>query len=369
MIPQIQPWIDDSEWQEVKRVMESTYLTENKVTEEFEAGIKALTGAKHAIAVCNGTAALYCILKALDIGHGDEVIVPNMTFVASSNAVIMAGAKPVFCPVRADTLCIDVEAAAALVNDKTKGIMPVHLYGQSADMDAVLAFAKRFELKVIEDAAQAIGVEFNDRHVGYDGEAGAISFYGNKTITCGEGGIILTDCDTVAQTCRRLKNHGRSRRGTFIHEHIGFNFSMTEMQAAIGVAQLRKLPAIIQRKQQIYEAYMAGLADVTELQPIVIDPRCKPVHWFTSFFAENRAQLADYLAHRGIQTRLFFCPLHLQPCYQDWVDPSMTYPVSTSAYERGISLPSSYILTDEELDFIIAEIHQFYQLGEQLKSA
>ena len=369
MIPQIQPWIDDSEWQEVKRVMESTYLTENQVTEEFEAGIKALTGAKHAIAVCNGTAALYCILKALNIGHGDEVIVPNLTFVASSNAVIMAGAKPVFCPVRADTLCIDLEAAAALVNDRTKGIMPVHLYGQSADMDAVLAFAKRFELKVIEDAAQAIGVEFNDRHVGYYGDAGAFSFYGNKTITCGEGGIILSDCDIIAQTCRRLKNHGRSRRGTFVHEHIGFNFSMTEMQAAIGVAQLRKLPAIIKRKQQIYEAYMAGLADLPELKPIFMDPRCKPVHWFTSFLTENRAQLADYLANRGIQTRLFFCPLHLQPCYQDWIDPSMSYPVSTSAYEQGISLPSSYSLTDEELDFIIAEIHQFYQLCERLESA
>jgi perosamine synthetase len=183
MIPQIQPWIDDSEWQEVKRVMESTYLTENTVTDEFEAGIKALTGAKHAIAVFNGTAALYCILKALDIGHGDEVIVPNLTFVASSNAVIMAGAKPVFCPIRADTLCIDVEAAASLINDKTRAIMPVHLYGQSADMEAVLAFAKRFGLKVIEDAAQAIGVEFNDRHVGYAGDAGAFSFYGNKTIT------------------------------------------------------------------------------------------------------------------------------------------------------------------------------------------
>jgi len=369
MIPQIQPWIDDSEWLEVKRVMESTYLTENKVTEEFEAGIKALTGAKHTIAVCNGTAALYCILKALDIGHGDEVIVPNLTFVASSNAVIMAGAKPVFCPVRADTLCIDVEAAVSLVNHKTKAIMPVHLYGQSADMDAVLAFAKRFELKVIEDAAQAMGVEFNDRHVGYYGDAGAISFYGNKTITCGEGGIILTDSDTIAQTCGRLKNHGRSRRGTFVHEDIGFNFSMTEMQAAIGVAQMRKLPAIIERKQQIYDAYMARLADVPQLQPMFIDPRCKPVHWFTSFYAENRHELADYLANQGIQTRLFFCPLHLQPCYQDWTDPSMTYPVSTSAYERGISLPSSYSLTDEELDFIIAKIHQFYQLCEQLESA
>ena len=361
MIPQIQPWIDDSEWQEVKRVMDSTYLTENKVTEQFESSLKAVTGAEHAIAVFNGTVALYCILKALHIGYGDEVIVPNLTFVASSNAVIMADAKPVFCPVRADTLCIDVEAAATMVNDKTKAIMPVHLYGQSADIDAVLDFAKRFDLKVVEDAAQAIGVEFNDRHVGYYGDAGAISFYGNKTITCGEGGVILTDNDAIAETCRRLKNHGRSRRGTFIHEQIGFNFAMTEMQAAVGVSQVRKLPAIIERKQQIHEAYMSRLADIPQLKPLFIDPRCKPVHWFTSFYAENRHELADYLAKQGIQTRLFFCPLHLQPCYEGWGDPRMDYSVSTSAYERGISLPSSYSLTTQELDLVITEIHRFYQ--------
>ncbi|MEA5498094.1 DegT/DnrJ/EryC1/StrS family aminotransferase [Limnoraphis robusta Tam1] len=369
MIPQIQPWIDDSEWLEVKKVMESTYLTENQVTAEFEAQIQDLTGAKHAIAVCNGTAALYCILKALDIGQADEVLVPNMTFVASSNAVIMAGAKPIFCPVKADTLCIDVEAAAKLVNENTKGIMPVHLYGQSADMEAVLAFAEQFNLKVIEDAAQAIGVKFNGRHVGYYGDAGAFSFYGNKTITCGEGGIITTDSDIIAQTCRRLKNHGRSRRGTFVHEHIGFNFSMTEMQAAVGIAQLRKLPAIIERKRQIHEAYMAGLADVTQLKPFLIDERCEPVYWFTSFYAENRAELADYLKNQGIQTRILFCPLHLQPCYEGWADPSVDYSVSISAYETGLSLPSSYILTDEELDYIIAQIHQFYQSREQAESA
>lgn len=369
MIPQIQPWIDDSEWQEVKQVLESTYLTENKVTAKFEAQIKTLTGAKHAIAVCNGTAALYCGLKALGIGHGDEVIVPNFTFVASSNAVIMAGAIPIFCPVRADTLCIDVDAAAALVNEKTKAIMPVHIYGQSADLEAVLAFSKKFDLKVIEDAAQAIGVEFNERHVGYHGDVGAFSFYGNKTITCGEGGIILTESDSIAESCRRLKNHGRSRRGTFVHEEIGFNFAMTEMQAAVGIAQLRKLPGIIERKRQINQAYHDGLADVTQLQPFVIDPRCKPVHWFTSFYAENREKLAEYLADQGIQTRLFFCPLHLQPCYKDWTDPKMTYPVSTSAYEQGISFPSSYSLTDEEQDFIITKICQFYQLHSQGESA
>ena len=369
MIPQIQPWIDDSEWQEVKRVMESTYLTENKVTEKFESDIRALRGAKHAIAVFNGTVALYCILKALNIGHGDEVIVPNLTFVASSNAVIMAGAKPIFCPVKADTLCIDVKAAETLINEKTKAIMPVHLYGQSADMEAVMVLAENFDLKVVEDAAQAIGVEFNGRHVGYYGDGGAISFYGNKTITCGEGGIILTESDTIAQVCRRLKNHGRSHRGTFVHEHIGFNFSMTEMQAAVGVAQLKKLPAIIERKQQIYDAYMAGFADLPQLEPFFIDPRCKPVHWFTSFYAENRVELGNYLSNQGIQTRILFCPLHLQPCYEGWADPRFDYSVSTSAYERGISLPSSYILTDEELNFIIAQVHQFYKSYNQAESA
>lgn len=368
MIPQIQPWIDDAEWQEVKKVIESTYLTENKVTAKFEAEIQALTGAKHAIAVCNGTAALYCALKALDIGHGDEVIVPNFTFVASSNAVIMAGAKPVFCPVKADTLCIDVDAAVALVNDNTKAIMPVHIYGQSADLDAVLAFAKQFNLKVIEDAAQAIGVEFNNRHVGYYGDAGAFSFYGNKTITCGEGGVILTNNDLTAQTCRRLKNHGRSRRGTFVHEEIGFNFAMTEMQAAVGIAQLGKLSAIIERKKQIHQAYYANLADIPQLRPLFIDPRCKPVHWFTSFYAENREKLAEYLADQGIQTRLFFCPLHLQPCYEGWSEPQMTYAVSAAAYKQGISLPSAYSLTDEEQDLIITKIRQFYQLYERGES-
>lgn len=360
MIPQIEPWIDNSELEEVKRVIESTYLTENKITQEFEAGLRELTGAKHAIAVCNGTAALYCGLKALGVGFGDEVIVPDLTFVASSNAVIMTGAKPVFCEIQKDSLLIDVEAAEALVTERTKAIMPVHLYGQSADLGKVIEFASRHNLRVIEDAAQAIGVKYKDAHVGLQGDVSGISFYGNKTITCGEGGVILTNSDEIAQTCRRLKNHGRDRRGTFVHEHIGFNFSMTEMQAAIGVSQLRKLPEIIRRKQEIYDTYAAGLKDIPQLQITPVDPRCQPVHWFTSFYTDDRAELADYLAENGIQTRQFFCPLHLQPCYREWVDPEQDYPITTQAYERGISLPSAYGLKPEEQDYVIEKIHQFY---------
>lgn len=360
MIPQIEPWIDGDELEAVKRVIDSTYLTENKITAEFEEGLRNLTGSRNAIATSNGTTALYCGLKALNIGYGDEVIVPNLTFVASSNSVIMAGAKPIFCEIRKDTLCIDVEAAAKLVTEKTKAIMPVHLYGQSADMDAVEKFANQYNLKIIEDAAQAIGVKFKGEYVGLRGDMSAISFYGNKTITCGEGGIILTQNDDIAQGCRRLKNHGRDHRGTFVHEHIGFNFSMTELQAAIGVSQLKKLPKIIRRKQEICDIYQRELADIPQLEFPFVDERCSPVYWFTSCYAENRSELETYLLNHGIQTRRFFCPLHWQPCYKDLVNNRVDYPISVEAYEKGISLPSAYLLKPEEQEFVIEKMRKFY---------
>ncbi|MBN3939821.1 DegT/DnrJ/EryC1/StrS aminotransferase family protein [Nostoc sp. NMS9] len=360
MIPQIEPWIDEKELDQLKRVIDSTYLTENKITAEFEEGIKQLTQSKYSIATSNGTTALYCGLKALNIGYGDEVIVPNLTFAASSNAVIMAGAKPVFCEIKEETLCIDVEAAAALVTERTKAIMPVHLYGQSADMVAVEEFAHKFNLKVIEDAAQGIGVKFKGEQVGLRGDVSAISFSGNKTITCGEGGIILTQSDTIAQACRRLKTQGRDHRGTFVHEHIGFNFSITELQAAIGIAQLKKLPEIIRRKQEIYDTYSKGLRDIPQLQLLPVDERCEPVYWFTSYYAENRDELENYLLNNEIQTRGFFYPLHMQPCYKDFVKPNVEYPISTKAYEQGISLPSAYGLKPEQQAYVIEKIRQFY---------
>lgn len=361
MINQIEPWIDEVELEQLKRVVKSTYVVEHDLTCEFEEKIKELTKSRFAVSMTNGTAALYCCLKSLGIGPGDEVIVPNFTFIASANAVIMAGATPVFCEVLPTTFCIDLNRAEALVTPKTKALIPVHIYGQSADMDGVMQFAKKYRLKVVEDAAQGVGVKFKDKHVGTFGELGILSFYGNKTITCGEGGVVLTDNEELARACYRLKNHGRDRKGVFVHETIGFNFAFTEMQAAIGIAQLSKLNAISKKKAEIHDRYVVGLASISkDLEPVFIDQRCTPVFWFTSFLSDKNEALAAHLRSFEIQTRRFFYPLHQQPCYQNVVNTRGDFSVSESIYRRGISLPSAYSLSETDQSLVIEKILGFY---------
>jgi perosamine synthetase len=355
IINQIQPWINEKEKIQLDRVVRSTFLTEASLTKEFEELTKKLTKAKYAITITNGTLALYCCLKALGIGPGDEVIVPNITFIASANAVIMAGGKPVFCEVEEKTYCIDIEWAERLISSRTKAIMPVHLYGLSADMMKVKEFANCHNIKIIEDAAQGVGVKFNNQHVGTFGDCGVLSYYGNKTITCGEGGMILTNNEDFAKKIYRLKNHGRDQKGTFIHEHIGFNFSFTEMQAAIGIAQMHKLPKIIQKKQKINQRYLTELKLNSDMKHSYIDDRCKPVYWFTSVLVQNATVIEDELKKVGIQTRRFFYPLHLQPCYKKTLDIVHKYPISEKIYNKGLSLPSSYQLTNKDQSKVISK--------------
>jgi perosamine synthetase len=362
-IVQIEPWVDESELRELTRVIDSTFLVEHELTREFESMTAQLTGAKHAVAVCNGTMALFTCLKAMGIGPGDEVIVPNFTFIASANAVILAGAAPVLCEVREDTFCIDIGRAEKLVTGRTKAVMPVHLYGQSADMPELMAFAQRHGLQVLEDAAEGIGVRYDGRHVGTFGEMGILSYYGNKTVTCGEGGIVLTNDDDLAKAAYRIKNYGRDRKGTYIHETIGFNFSFTDLQAAVGVAQMKKLPAIINKKRNIHDRYVHELHHVERFRPVFVDPRCEPVFWFTSFLCENPDALSSFLHEQSIQTRRFFLPLHQQPCYADGKYIAVTggdFRISESIYRQGISLPSSYRLTDDEQSYVIEQIRRFY---------
>lgn len=362
-IVQIEPWIDEAELRELQRVISSTFLAEHELTREFEAQIARLTGSRHAIAVCNGSMALYVCLKATGIGPGDEVIVPNLTFITSANAVILAGATPVLCEVREDTFCIDVERAERLLTRRTRAIMPVQLYGQCANMYAVSRFAQENELMVIEDAAEGIGVKFEGRHAGTFGDIGMLSFGSNQTVTCGQGGIVLTDSDKLAKFAYRLKNYGRDQKNTFVHASIGFNFAFSDLQAAIGLAQLKKMDRIIARKQQIHDEYVRGLSGVPGVEPIHVDPRCEPVFWFTSFLCDDAEKLSAWLSTQKIQTRRLFCPLHLQPCYADRQQISILdedFEVSERIYRRGISLPSSYRLTPQEQAFVIDQIRTFY---------
>lgn len=359
-IIQIYPWIDQAEMKQLERVIASTFLTEHKLTKEFEAMVANYTKSKYVVATNNGSSALYTGLFALGVGKGDEVIVPNFTFVASCNAILLTGAKPVFCEVDENTFCIDPSKIEELITPRTKAIMPVHIYGQSADMTAIMKIARKHNLKVIEDAAQAIGVQWEGEHIGLQSDVATISFYGNKTITCGEGGVVMTQDKEIAEKVYRLKNHGRPKRGTFIHDEVGFNFSITEMQAAIGIAQMNKLPAIIEKKQRIADKYAAELSGIKDFQPVMIDERCSPVYWFTSFLTPYRNELEAYMKEQKVQTRKFFCPLHHQPCYADVIDPNAAFPISEKIYNQGISLPSAYGLTDEEQDYVIDRIKMFF---------
>jgi len=362
-INQIEPFIDNTELEYLTKVVKSTFVTEHHLTKEFEDLFKDYTSSKYVIAYTNGTLALYAILKSLDIGPGDEVIVPDLTFIATANAVILSGATPILCDIETENLGFDLNHAKKLITNKTKAMIPVHLYGLSCKLDQISKFCNENNLLLIEDAAQGVGVKYNKKHVGTFGIAGILSFYGNKTMTCGEGGLILTDDEEIAQKCYRLKNHGRDIKGIFTHEHIGFNFSFTEMQAAVGIAQFKKLDKIIGKKESLFQKYYNGLKNIEKIKLMNIPNNVNPVHWFTNIFVSDVDDLSKYLYDNKIGTRRFFYPLHLQPCYQHFSQDlnSDNFKNSFKSYNTALSLPSLYSLSDDNQDYIIEKIKRYYE--------
>jgi perosamine synthetase len=353
----LEPWINSSELEQLNKVIESTYVTEGPLTKEFEAILKDFTGSKHAIAMANGTLAIFAALKALGLGPGDEVIVPNLTFVATANAVILAGATPIFCDIRCNNFAIDLKHSENLITKNTKAIIPVHLYGKTANMNAINQFAKKHNLYVVEDAAQGVGVFFEGKHTGTMSNVGILSFYGNKTITTGEGGVCLTNDDELAKKLYQLKNHGRLKKGTFIHETIGFNLSFSDLQAAVGVAQLKKLKKIIKRRFDIFHLYKSFFDG--EVQLVEYNEKNGEMPWVNSIRIPEPANLENYLREEGIVARRFFYPLDLQPCYKGTNYIKEGYHRSHCVYDNHLSIPSSYTLTEENIKFISEKILQY----------
>ena len=354
--PIMEPYLGGNELAYVTECVETNWISsQGKFVDQFENAISTYVGAPYAVAVSNGTVALHLALEAFEIGQGDEVIVPDLTFAASVNSILHAGATPVLVDICEDTWSIDPTAIEDAITEDTKAIMPVHLYGQPCDMDRISAIAKKYDLRVIEDAAEAIGSTHRGEPVGAIGDAGCFSFFGNKTVTTGEGGIVLFKDEQVYQRAVQLRDHGMSPSKRYWHEYVGYNYRMTNLQAAVGVAQMERIDEIIERKIEIGELYKKNLNTVDGITlPVEIDDRTN-THWlFTALidkeFGINRHELIGKMKQNGIDLRPVFYPLHEMPVYKEYGRGS--YDQATKIAYHGISFPSSLTLSDKDIEEI-----------------
>ena len=361
MIPVAEPSLGKEELKNVVEAIKSGWISsKGKFIEVFEQKFANYCGRKYGVATSNGTVALHLALKALKICKGDEVIVPDLTFIAVANSVIYCTAKPVFVDSHPDYWCINPEKVEEKITKRTKAIIPVHLYGHPCDMDAIVDLAEDRGLYVIEDAAEAHGAEYKGRKVGSFGDIGCFSFYGNKIITTGEGGMCLTDNEELAEKMRILRDHGMNQNKRYWFDVIGFNYRMTNLQAAIGVAQLKKLDEFIEKKRKIAMRYFEGLNELEGRKLIKLHPEmpwAKCVYWMYSILVEdkfgiNRDNLTKKLEEKGIDTRPFFYPIHVMPPHKN----NDKFSVAEEISSKGINLPSAINLKEEEIEKIVREI-------------
>lgn len=325
---------------------------------KFEQAFAEFCEVPFAVSCMNGTVALHLALIGLGIGPGDEVIVPALTFVSTANAVVHAGATPVFADVDPYHWGLDPEEVARKITARTKAIIVVHLYGHPADLDPLVRLCEARGIDLIEDAAEAHGARYKGRRVGSIGRVGTFSFYGNKIMTTGEGGMITTSDPAIAERMQMYKNHGNDPTRRYWHKVIGYNYRMTNLQAALGLAQVERFPEILKTKQRIATAYKAGLADLPLLQQSPQD-WADPVHWMTCALAEGAsphtsAEIRAALGHRGIETRPFFAPIpRLLPYLSN-----ERFPVSERLAEQGMNLPSGPKLDLSAVDQVVAALRE-----------
>lgn len=359
MIPIAEPMIGEEELNNVIEVVKSGWVSSRgEFILEFEKLFAEYCGRKFGIATSNGTVALHLAETALGIGKDDEVIVPTLTFIATANTVAHTNAKPIFVDSHLDYWCIDPEKIEEAITPKTKAIIPVHLYGHPCDMDAIISIAKKYNLYIIEDAAEAHGAEYKEKKVGSFGDISCFSFYGNKIITTGEGGMCLTDDEELARKMKILRDHGMNPNKKYWHDIIGFNYRMTNMQAAVGVAQLKKINIFIERKREIAQWYADALKEMKDKEIIKLHPEmpwAKCVFWLYSVIIKDdfdREKLIKSLNEQSIDTRPFFYPIHTFNLYQN----NSKLFVAEQLSKNGISLPSSVKIQKEDVDEIVGKL-------------
>jgi perosamine synthetase len=362
-IPVCEPYLADREAEYVRDCVGSTWISSaGKYLSAFEEGFARYCGCDHGITTTSGTTALHLALAARGLGPGDEIIMPAFTIAATVFAALYTGATPVLVDSDPDTWTMRVEEVAAKVGPRTRAILPVHIYGHPCDMDPISELARRHHLWVLEDAAEVHGAEYKGRKCGSLGDAACFSFYANKIISTGEGGMVVTSDAAFAERCRSLKNLAFNRDRRFLHDAIGFNYRMTNVQAAIGLAQLEKVDEYVARRRRHGASYTALLKNVEGLRLPIERPWARNVYWMYGIvvedsFGSSRDQLMAGLAERGVETRTFFIPMHEQPVlHQRGLFRNEQYSVASDLGRRGLYLPSSTGLSDSDLAYVVDAI-------------
>ena len=359
-INQMEPWTGEEEKRAMMKYLDDGgWLTEFRKTREFEQMIADYVGSKYASAVNNGTISLVIALMALGIGRGDEVIVPDYTMIASANAVVLVGAKPVLVDIDRTNLCLDLDLVEEAVTPKTKAIMLVTINGRYPEMKRFVKFAKDNGLYLVEDAAQSLGSKYNGKHLGTFGDVGSFSFSAPKVITTGQGGALVTDDEEIFKRVSMIKDFGRPKSGVDYHEIMGLNAKFTDLQAVIGIEQMKKLDWRVKRKKEMYKLYSDLLEGVEGIEFIYTNLE-DTSPWFIDVIVEKgekeRDKLISFLDERGIATRPFYPAIHTQPSYS-----RIKGDFENAEYlsKRGLWLPSSSFLSDEDIEYACQMIKAF----------
>jgi perosamine synthetase len=366
-----EPLLDGNEKKYLLECIDSGWISsEGPFVNEFEQKFAARVNRKHGVAVCNGTAALDAALEALGVGLNDEVILPSFTIISCIGQIVRSGAIPVLVDSDPITFNMDVSQIEAKITERTKVIMVVHIYGLPVDIDPVIDIAKRNGLKVLEDAAQMIGQEYKGRPCGSFGDVSTFSFYPNKHVTTGEGGMIVTNDDQLADDCRSLRNLCFLPNKRFVHERLGWNFRMTNIQAALGLAQLERLDEFVLRKRDMGKRYTELLKNRCDvLLPLSHTGYAENIYWVYGIVLNESLHIdaeeaMKKLATKGIGTRPFFCPIHQQPVLKKMgLFENEVYPVAENLYQRGFYVPSGLALSEDQISHVANSLSQVLAVG------
>ena len=352
------PDLDESDIQAVLEVLRSGRLALGPKAREFEELIAEYIGVKYAVAVSSGTAGLHILVRTLEVGPGDEVLVPSFTFSASVNAILYERATPVFVDIEPETYNLDPDDLERKITKRTKAIMAVDIFGHPAEWDRILEIADKYNLKIIDDSCEALGAEYKGKKIGQFGDCACFAFYPNKQITTGEGGIIVTNNSSIAKLARSLRNQGREEMGSWLeHERLGYNYRMDEMSAALGVSQLKKLEVFLEKRERVARIYTEKLKGFSWVRPPVVKPYVR-MSWFvyvvTLQEGLDRDTVIGNLEKKGIPARGYFSPIHLQP----YVKRIFGYkggelPVTENIAKRTLALPFHNNLTEEEIEEVL----------------